>query len=212
MKYKLANIQETEAARQNLLASRSAKSSSDVASIEQLKTNSAGGDLATFRYQKAYATPFIPASFGRQSDGKDKSHPGGTVAPSDPPAPSHPTVPLPESATDRGRGGARSTEYQPKSTGTRSDDFMVHQFKKVSQYNPCIKYSSFLCFYLVYCFFGSCGYRFNKLTGDSVMIIDICLSLYNFAYMICFYFVNIPLRKERKCLLSTKFLGKNVWR
>ena len=153
MKFKLANIQETEAARQKLIDSRAAKATSgnsakgDTSAHSSsigLKSNSGGGDLASFRYQKAYATAFIPAGFGRSNDhnrNKDglmgMTSGGRHSSSSEVNEPSistssAPTVALPSSG-DRGVGGGGNSksEYHPKSVGTRSDDFMVQQFKKV---------------------------------------------------------------------------------
>lgn len=145
MKYKLANIQETEIARQKMLDIRATKAmstnigknntmQSSSSSIE-FTTKSIGGDFASFRYQKAYAIAFIPSGFGRSQDNKDKdkdtmsAKTSGrrTNEVSEPVALTHPTVPLPSNKTEV----YTKSEYHSKSAGTRSDDYMVQQFKKV---------------------------------------------------------------------------------
>lgn len=122
MKYKLANIQETEAARQRLLDERAGKTKNAAAT-----SSSSGGDLASFRYQKVHALPFIPRGFGRPNENRDSKDTSGDG----PPAPIHPTVPLPGSSGDTGPDHTHKSTYYSKSGGTRTDDFMVQHFKKV---------------------------------------------------------------------------------
>jgi hypothetical protein len=134
--YKTANIVETSKIRRKQLEG-------DKYQKPDLPSNTCGNkgkkssvDLASFRYQKTYATPFIPTNHFRQQhqngNNNNSNNTDSTSSHQQQSEGNHiPTVPLPNDniLTSMTQGG--NTNYAHKNK-LRSDDYMVEHFKKVN--------------------------------------------------------------------------------
>lgn len=127
------------------------------------RDNKKAVDLASYRFQKTYATPFIPAGFqarNQQSGSSSSGRGGGSGHPSQAaedttPAVSFPTVALPQqdaySTHSQQQHGSSSSHHHQRNSVTRSDDFMMQQFKKVSSVSQSVSHRfALLCFALLH--------------------------------------------------------------
>ena len=121
--YKMKNIQETERARQK-------QQDASQAHLSATATHSKSAELASFRYMKVHALPFIPRSSGHASSTGGGTTTANTASQGDTGVP---TVPVPQSysASNHQPHGGGSGAGRGGNTGMKSDDFLVQKFKKV---------------------------------------------------------------------------------
>lgn len=134
--YKLSNIEETEKLHKKLIDERNARKLLQGEGGVKNKM-----DLASFRYQKTYATPFIPQNRGGSSSSSSSSQNQSSVS-SISQIVVGPTVPLPSVMGDSGGVGATGQQQHGHSNRMRSDDYMMQRFKKVGGSGLLV----FLCF------------------------------------------------------------------